>query len=60
MFGSKEDVIFPKHDALLGRVEARLAGAVTHETRYVAVAEAARLVLLHYLQEGRWRGLGIG
>ncbi len=52
MFGSKEDVIFPKHEALLGSVEARLAGAVTTETRYIAVAEAARLVLLHYLAEG--------
>ncbi|WP_110208703.1 TetR/AcrR family transcriptional regulator [Nocardioides daejeonensis] len=52
MFGSKEDVIFPEHDSLLASIEARLAGAVTTETRYVAVAEAARLVLLHYLAEG--------
>lgn len=52
MFGSKEDVIFPEHEALLARMEARLAGAVTTETRYVAVAEAARLVLLNYLAEG--------
>jgi len=52
MFGSKDDVIFPEHEALLARMEARLAGAVTTETRYVAVAEAARLVMLHYLAEG--------
>src|SRR5699024_6478912 len=52
MFGSKDDVIFPEHEALLARMEARLAGAVSTETRYVAVAEAARLVLLNYLAEG--------
>lgn len=52
MFGSKEDVIFPDHESLLASVEARLAAAVTTETRYIAVAEAARLVFLHYLAEG--------
>ncbi len=52
MFGSKDDVIFPEHEELLARMEARLAGAVTTETRHLAVAEAARLVMLNYLSEG--------
>jgi AcrR family transcriptional regulator len=50
-FRSKEDVIFPDHDVVLGAVEARLAGA-TQQTTWVAVAEAVRLVLLHYVGEG--------
>lgn len=50
-FRSKEDVIFPDHEAVLDRIRARLA-ASTRETAVVAVTEAARLVLLHYLEEG--------
>ncbi len=50
-FRGKEDVIFPDHDALLPRVEARLSTA-TPTTRDVALREAAALVLEHYLAEG--------
>ena len=50
-FASKDDVILPDHQVVLGAVKARLA-ASTHETALVAVSEAARLVLLHYLNEG--------
>ncbi|CAN5462843.1 hypothetical protein BH11ACT8_BH11ACT8_03730 [soil metagenome] len=50
-FGSKEDVIFPRHEDLQARIAARLATG-TRETYPVAVAEAARLVLDHYLSEG--------
>ncbi|MDQ0381307.1 TetR/AcrR family transcriptional regulator [Amycolatopsis thermophila] len=50
-FRSKEDVIFPDHDVLLAAIDARLRGS-THRTALVAVTEAARLVLRHYLAEG--------
>lgn len=50
-FGSKDDVIFPEHELLLGRIDARLASA-SPATRTVAVADAARIVLRHYLDEG--------
>ena len=52
-FGSKEDVIFPEHDALLERVRSRLetATAPGAATR-IGIAEATRLVLEHYLHEG--------
>jgi AcrR family transcriptional regulator len=50
-FRSKDDVIFPDHEQLLGAIEARLA-ASTAETSVVAVSDAARLVLRHYLVEG--------
>lgn len=50
-FRGKEDVVFPDHDELLPRVEARLATA-TPGTREVALREAARIVLDHYLAEG--------
>jgi AcrR family transcriptional regulator len=50
-FPSKDDVILPDHEVVLGAVKARLA-ASTQETALVAVSEAARLVLLHYLKEG--------
>ncbi len=50
-FGSKEEVIFPDHDALLPQVEARLASA-SAETLQVALREAIRLVLDHYVAEG--------
>jgi len=50
-FGSKEEVIFPDHDQVLERIRLRLA-ASTPDTSLVAVSEAARLVLQHYLAEG--------
>jgi AcrR family transcriptional regulator len=50
-FRSKEEVIFPDHDALLDAIRTRLAGS-TQQTALLAVLEAARLVLLHYLVEG--------
>ena len=50
-FRSKEDVIFPEHDLLLEQIEARLATA-TEQHRDVALTEAARIVLQHYLAEG--------
>jgi AcrR family transcriptional regulator len=50
-FRGKEDVVFPDHDELLARVDARLATA-TPDTRGVALREAARIVLDHYLQDG--------
>ncbi len=50
-FPTKEDVIFPDHAVVLGQVRARLATA-SQETSLVALSEAARLVLLHYLGEG--------
>jgi AcrR family transcriptional regulator len=50
-YRSKEDVIFPEHDVLLSRIEARLMTAAP-ETRALAVTEAARIVLMHYLAEG--------
>ncbi len=50
-FGSKEDVIFPRHDDLQARIDARLATG-TRDTYLLAVTEAARLVLEQYLEEG--------
>lgn len=50
-FGSKEGVIFPDHDELLARIVARLDAAAP-TTRDVAVVDAARIVLRHYLAEG--------
>jgi AcrR family transcriptional regulator len=50
-FRSKEDVIFPDHDEILTAIRGRLS-ASTPQTALVAVSEAARLVLLHYLAEG--------
>jgi AcrR family transcriptional regulator len=49
-FRSKEEVIFPHHEDVLAAIRTRLAGS-THQTALVAVREAARLVLLHYLSE---------
>jgi AcrR family transcriptional regulator len=51
VFGSKEDVIFPDHEAILARIEERLTTSAP-ETRLLAVAEGARVVLQHYLDEG--------
>lgn len=50
-FRSKEDVIFPDHEDVLTAIRSRLEGS-TQQTALVAVCEAARLVLLHYLDEG--------
>lgn len=50
-FPTKEDVIFPDHDGLLRRVEARLATA-TATTMRAALEEASCIVLEHYLAEG--------
>jgi AcrR family transcriptional regulator len=50
-YRSKDDVIFPDHDGLLAAVTARL-NTSTGETVLLAVAEAARLVLQHYIGEG--------
>ncbi len=50
-FRTKEQVVFPDHDQILPRVDARLATA-TPESRDVALREAARIVLEHYLAEG--------
>lgn len=50
-FGSKEEVVFPDHDAVLASVQARL-DAASPGAEEVAIAEAARLVLRHYLAEG--------
>ncbi len=50
-FGSKEDVIFPRHDDLQSRIEARLSTG-SRDTYLLAVSEAAGLVLEQYLAEG--------
>src|SRR6201996_5755918 len=50
-YRSKEDVIFPDHDRLLDQVRDRLR-STSHGTVLAAVADAVRLVLLHYLDEG--------
>ncbi|MFB9466243.1 TetR/AcrR family transcriptional regulator [Streptomyces cinereospinus] len=50
-YRSKEEVIFPDHDRLLAAIRDRLDGS-THATALVAVSDAVRLVLMHYLDEG--------
>ena len=52
-FGSKEDVIFPDHEALVARVAARL-GTLGDDplAAPIGATEAARIVLEHYLDEG--------
>ncbi|HEX3963086.1 MAG TPA: TetR/AcrR family transcriptional regulator [Trebonia sp.] len=50
-YRSKEDVIFPNHDRLLEQIQDRLRTS-THSTALVAVSDAVRLVLRHYLDEG--------
>ncbi len=50
-YRSKEDVIFPDHDRLLELVRDRLLTS-GHRAVPAAVADAVRLVLLHYLAEG--------
>lgn len=49
-YRSKEDVIFPDHDALLAKVQARLK-ASTADTAIVAVSDAVRIVLAHYVED---------
>ena len=51
-FGSKDDVIFPRHDDLQARIAARLDTG-TPQTYRVALREAAGLVLAQYLAEGQ-------
>lgn len=51
LFPSKEEVIFPDHAGLHARISARLEAAGS-DHGIVAVTEAARLVLDHYLAEG--------
>lgn len=50
-YRSKEDVIFPDHDLMLKQLKDRL-NAASHGTALIAVSDAVRLVLLHYLEEG--------
>jgi AcrR family transcriptional regulator len=50
-YRAKEDVIFPDHDRLLELVRDRLLTS-GQRTVLAAVADAVRLVLLHYLAEG--------
>ena len=50
-YRSKEDVIFPDHDLLLEQIAERLRTS-SHGTALVAVSDAVRLVLLHYIDEG--------
>ncbi len=50
-YRSKEDVIFPAHDQLRAAIRQRLSTS-TSGTALVAVTEAVRLVLLHYVGEG--------
>lgn len=50
-FGSKEQVIFPDHDGLLEAIRNRLSTS-RPATATVAVTEAARVVLEHYVAEG--------
>jgi AcrR family transcriptional regulator len=50
-YRSKEEVIFPDHDSLLSQIGDRLRTS-SHDTALVAVSDAVRLVLLHYIEEG--------
>ncbi len=50
-YRSKDDVIFPDHDQLLGQIRDRLQTS-SHYTAPAAVSDAVRLVLLRYLEEG--------
>jgi AcrR family transcriptional regulator len=49
-YRSKDHVIFPDHDALLAKVKARLM-ASTADTAIVAVCDAVRIVLAHYVED---------
>lgn len=50
-FPSKEAVIFPDHERVLALIEARLEAA-TPGRHFLALTEAAHVVLRHYLGEG--------
>ena len=50
-YRSKEDVIFPDHDRLLEQIAERLRTS-SHGTALIAVSNAVRIVLLHYIDEG--------
>lgn len=50
-YGSKEAVIFPDHDELLSRVEARLSSSAS-ASALAAVTDAVKIVLFHYVAEG--------
>jgi AcrR family transcriptional regulator len=50
-YRSKEDVIFPDHDRLLEQIAERLRTS-SDGTALVAVSDAVRLVLRHYIAEG--------
>jgi AcrR family transcriptional regulator len=50
-YRSKEDVIFPDHDRLLEQIGERLRNS-SDGTALVAVSDAVRLVLRHYVAEG--------
>jgi AcrR family transcriptional regulator len=50
-FGSKEEVIFPRHEVLLEAIRQRLATS-SDRTAVVAVTDAVRLVLLSHIEEG--------
>lgn len=50
-YRSKEQVVFPDHDRLLALIRDRLATS-SDSTALVAVSDAVRLVLLHYVAEG--------
>lgn len=50
-YGSKEAVVFPDHDEMLEQVERRLRSS--HEdSALLAVTDAVRAVLVHYVDEG--------
>jgi AcrR family transcriptional regulator len=51
VYGSKEAVIFPDHDALLERVEDRLRTSHA-DSALGAVTDAVKIVLFHYVAEG--------
>ncbi|MBF4163832.1 TetR/AcrR family transcriptional regulator [Nocardioides acrostichi] len=55
-FATKDDVVLPDHDELLGQVRTRLAslrsGRPTRATVDVALRDGSRIVLEHYLAEG--------
>jgi AcrR family transcriptional regulator len=50
-YRSKEDVIFPDHELLLAQISERLRTS-SNSTALVAVSDAVRLVLKHYIAEG--------
>ncbi|OLT13296.1 transcriptional regulator [Pseudonocardia sp. CNS-139] len=50
-FGSKDEVIFPRHDLLLAAIRQRLATS-SDRTAVFAVTDAVRLVLVGHIEEG--------